>query len=390
MMSISFSQKNLWRLLEFFVVTIPLSSFISIRLLVISLIFSFFIKSKISFYYLYSHSWDVILYLTLLCFGLIYSDDLDLGLRVLETSFSFLAIPLILFRLTLIDLKAIDRIFQAFLLGVLISSFICFSFAIYRYINESDIQVFFFETFTEVINSHPTYLAYYIIFSITIELYNLYHYRYETKVFLHFIILFFLFGILILTGGQTAFISMLFVFSFFILKFITEERNGNRKLVIGSIVIMLAVMFLVSLIENNNRSLELNDSWERATLWKSAIVANSNVLLGVGTGDYKIALNDYYLTHNMASFASGSYNAHNQFIQILFSNGILGLISIIIMIVRPIYVGIKTNNVLPILCMFPFLIYGITEVFLGRFQGVVFFALLHQMFLTQVSKNRMN
>ena len=153
---------------------------------------------------------------------------------------------------------------------------------------------------------------------------------------------------------------------------------------------MLAVMFLVSLIENNNRSLELNDSWERATLWKSAIVANSNVLLGVGTGDYKIALNDYYLTHNMASFASGSYNAHNQFIQILFSNGILGLISIIIMIVRPIYVGIKTNNVLPILCMFPFLIYGITEVFLGRFQGVVFFALLHQMFLTQVSKNRMN
>lgn len=371
-----------------FVFLIPLSSFLSVRLLFFLVIFSVIDFSPKSFSQLLHQSWDLLFYLLVLLVGLIYSEDIYTGLKVLETSYSFLAIPLVLFRLRSLDTKIRDRIFQSFLFGVLVSSFICLSFATYRYINEPNIQFFFFETFTEVINSHPTYFAYYIIFSITIELYFLYHSKYQSKLLLHYLIIFFLFSILILTGGQTAFISMLFVFSFFILKFLTEEMSTDRKLVVGSIIVMLVCLFLVSWVENNNRSLELNDSWERATLWKSAIAANSNLILGVGTGDYKIALNEYYSTHSMASFASESYNAHNQFIQILFSNGILGLVGVIILVGRPIYIGMKTNNILPILCMFPFLIYGVTEVFLGRYQGVVFFAFLHQIFLTDVNSQK--
>jgi O-antigen ligase len=362
---------------------IPISQYLSVRVLLVAFVLSFYGGDK-SFNKL-KISWDVILYLLMLVIGLFYSEDVVLGTRVLETSFSFFAIPLIFYRIHPLDVQVKNRVFKSFLFGVIISSVICLLYAIYRYSYDPNIKYFVFETLTEAIKSHPTYLAYYIIFSITIELYFLYHSKHQSKLLLHYIIVFFLFIILILTGGQTAFISMLFVFSFFILKFLTEEMSRDRKLVVGSIIVMLVSMFLVSLVERNNRSLELNDSWERAALWKSAILANSNFLIGVGTGDYKVALNDYYLTHNMISFASESYNAHNQFIQILFSNGILGLISVIIMIGRPIYFGIKTNNILPILCMFPFLIYGITEVFLGRFQGVVFFALLHQIFLTEMN-----
>lgn len=366
--------------------SVPLSSFISIRLLVISLIFSLFIESKLPFYYIHRYSWDILLYLTILSFGLIYSDDLTLGLRVIETNFSFLAIPLALYKLKPIDIRARDRMLRSFLLGVLVSSLICLLYAIYRYVNEPNIQFFFFESFTEVIKSHPTYLAYYIIFSITIELYSLYHSKYEGKLLIHYLTVFFLFVILILTGGQTAFISMLFVFSFFILKFLTEERSKDRQRVIGGVIGMLICMFFVSFVEKSNLLLALNDSWERASLWKSAISATPNIFIGVGTGDYKVALNEYYTTHGMASFALESYNAHNQFIQILFSNGLLGLFSVLIMIGRPLYIGLKTNNILSILCIFPFLIYGITEVFLGRYQGVVFFALVHQIFLAEMNQ----
>jgi O-antigen ligase len=153
--------------------------------------------------------------------------------------------------------------------------------------------------------------------------------------------------------------------------------------VTGLIVLMLSCMFLISVVENGNRAFALNDSWERAILWESAISANATPFFGVGTGDYKIALNDYYTKHNLEQFASESYNAHNQLIQLLFSNGVFGLLAFSIMIGRPLYLAVKKKNILAILCIFPFLIYGMTEVFLGRYQGIVFFALLHQIFINE-------
>jgi O-antigen ligase len=371
----------LYRLFQLCVFTIPISSFVSVRLLLGTVVFSFFLGKL---YNIWIQTFDVFIYLFILIIGLLYSQDLISAFKVLETNFSFLAIPLILSRLSPFNIEVRDKIFQSFLFGVTAGSLICLSFAAYRYINEPDIQFFFFETFTEIIKSHPTYLAYYIIFSITVELFKLYHGKYHQRIVLRYLVIFFLFLILILTGGQTAFISMLIVFSFFILKVLTEKSNKNRKIVVASVVIMLAFMFFATLMEKTNRLSELNDSWERANLWKSAIAANSNILWGVGTGDYKVALNDYYRTHGMVGYAVESYNAHNQFIQFLFSNGIIGLLSLIFMIGRPLYLGLKTNNVLAILCIFPFLIYGITEVFLGRFQGVVFFVFLHQIFIAEM------
>ena len=44
----------------------------------------------------------------------------------------------------------------------------------------------------------------------------------------------------------------------------------------------------------------------------------------------------------------------------------------------------KNNNSFGVLVFFPFLIYGVTEVFLGRYQGVIFFALLHQVFINRL------
>ena len=58
------------------------------------------------------------------------------------------------------------------------------------------------------------------------------------------------------------------------------------------------------------------------------------------------------------------------------------------MVGRPLYLAVKNKNILAILCMFPFLIYGMTEVFLGRYQGVVFFALLHQVFIMEMNLDR--
>ena len=366
-----------------FVFSIPISSYVSVRLLVLTLIFSLLFRGfQLSSLF---RAWDVLLYVLVLMLGLFYSKDLLTGLGVIETNFSIIGIPLVFTHFRRSDEKIRSRIFYAFSFGLITASLICLCYGVFRYLNAMDIKFLFFDYFTEPIKSHPTYFAYYLIFSISVELYFLYYHQENSYRLYRYLTILFLFFILILTGGQTAFISLLFVLSFFILKFFTEEVNSEKRVVTGLTVLMLSCMFLISIVEKGNRAFALNDSWERAILWESAISANATPFFGVGTGDYKIALNDYYTTHNLKQFASESYNAHNQLIQLLFSNGIFGVLAFSIMIGRPLYLAMRDKNILVILCMFPFLIYGITEVFLGRYQGIVFFALLHQIFITEMS-----
>jgi len=377
------SNKNLfWWAFLLFVFSIPISQFVSVRLLFLLLLVSFFTKTKENnFFSFLKNSWDILLYLSILAIGLIYSQDLNAGLAVMETNFSFLAIPVVISRCPVIDKVKLSEIFQAFKLGLLCASLVCLGFAAYQYIQNPNIQLFFFYKFTDAIRSHPTYFAYYLIFAISVELFIVYYENESHQQLLRYLTILFLILILILTGGQTAFIGILFVFSFFILKFLIEEKTIKKKIAVGFVVLMLSCMFLISMIVKEVPLKDLNDSWERAVLWDSAISAINNLFLGVGTGDYRIALNEYYMSHGLDQFASESYNAHNQGIQILFSNGIIGLFSFAIMIVRPLFLAVQYKNILTILCFFPFLVYGVTEAFLGRYQGIVFFALLHQIFM---------
>lgn len=378
-----------WKAFLLFVFFIPISQFLSVRILFLVLSVSFFIKTEeTNFFGFLKNSWDILLYLAVLTIGLIYSQDLDTGLAVMETNFSFLAIPIVISRCPAIDKVKLNEIFRAFKLGLLFACLICLGFAAYHYFQNPDVELFFFYKFTDVIHSHPTYFAYYIIFVISVELFSIYYDKTIHPIVLKYFVILFLFFIMILTGGQTAFIGILFVFSFFILQFLIEEKVTKKRIVIGFITFLLCCLFSISVMEKEFLLVGISDSWERSVLWESAISASPYLLLGVGTGDYRIEMNDYYLSHGLIQFATESYNSHNQFIQILFSNGVLGLLSFTLLIVRPMFIASQNKNILTTLCIFPFLVYGMTEVFLGRYQGIVFFALLHQIFILNMQTEK--
>ena len=363
-----------------FVFMLPVSQFISTRILVLLFVLSlFFGEKKFNYSALIKSSWDILLYLLVLGLGILYSSDKQTGFRTLETSFALLALPVICYRIQAINRQRLNFIFIFFSLGVLAAGLICFIHAVYTYLNNGhNSNAFFFYDFTEVINSHPTYLAYYLIFAITFGLYAM---NYEKLKFPMWVILSFVlfyFPILLFTGGQTAFVSLLFVFSFFILKYLLGEKGKTETISFGVVAFMLIGILFINTGDHDQREQMLNDSWDRFELWRSGIFANTDFLWGVGTGDYKSVLNEYYRETGQELFARESLNSHNQFIQIFFSNGFLGLIAFSIIIIRPLYMALRNNDQLGILLIFPFLIYGMTEVFLGRYQGVVFFALIHQ------------
>ena len=370
--------KVFWCSILIFVFTIPLSQLVSARLLVVILLFSFFVRGTSTRFL--TLAWDIVAYLLVLAVGLLYSAELEIGFRVIETSLSLIALPLVINKIKDFDKSHLFWIFYAFAAGLVTTSLICLSNAGYLYWEGGNLQVFFFDQLMEIVDSHPTYMAYYLISALTFGLYLLY---YEETVYTRFrvVVLMFLFLMLLLTGGLTAFIGILLILSFFVLKFIQEQKTKARTLTFGVATLMIICMFTFNALQDSNAPSRRNDYWERMVLWESALNANPNVVLGVGTGDYKIVLNRYYKSHNLEKYVDSNFNAHNQFIETFFSNGLIGLICLLLLLGRPLFLSVRNSNILGTLIFFPFFIYGMTEVFLGRYQGVVFFALLHQIFL---------
>src|SRR6185295_5983812 len=80
-----------------FIFLIPVSPFVSVRLevlaLAMSVVLRFFDGKKIN---LVARAWDLGIYLMVLILGLLYTTDFKTGLSVLETSFSFIGVSIIL------------------------------------------------------------------------------------------------------------------------------------------------------------------------------------------------------------------------------------------------------------------------------------------------------
>jgi O-antigen ligase len=380
------SEQTLRVLFLIAIFTIPIWPKLSTKLIVITLILALILYlPKFSLRFFLSRSWDLFLYILVLLLGLFWTTELVDGFRVLETSFSLLALPILFATVVHREENFIDKIIRFFIYGTLVASLVCLGLAWLRYFETGDTAGFFYYELTGSINSHPTYHAYYVIFAITVFLYQLNEGKVRIHVGLTILLVLFLFFILILTSGRTAYASLLLVFSYFILKSILEPISSTMWVVVILIGLMIAILFVL---HSGNYFRNEGDYWERFELWKSALQANTNPLFGVGTGDYKLVLNEFYRQVGLEKFAQGNYNSHNQFIQIYFVHGLVGLISLLILIVRPLYITIRNRITLGTLLFFPFIIYGINEVFLDRYQGVVFFAIVHQLLMNLKSTDQ--
>jgi len=322
------------------------------------------------------------------------------GWSVLEKNLSFVMMPILFSRIAMLDKTMLNRIGLVFTTGVLVASLICLSYAFWRNIYQDFSGGYYYNEFTSIINSHPTYMAYYVCFSIIFLLYLVsYEMHGRLQRILITIVILFLSFILMLTAGRSTFVSMLMMASFFFLKLLFEPYPIKRKLqaISVTIVLLLLILFqssyspriLAGFLEGTEISAGKiqGDTWERLVLWESAINASSNIYIGVGTGDYTDVITNYYKANNLPKFAESSFNAHNQFIQTFFSNGLIGLLVLLITLLRPILMAAERQNIFGMLTFFPFLIYGISEVFLGRYQGLIFFVLLHQIFVKYLNQN---
>jgi len=115
----------------------------------------------------------------------------------------------------------------------------------------------------------------------------------------------------------------------------------------------------------------------RLAIWKSAFkLISKNLVFGVGTGDIQNELNkEYYQSGDKDLTNVKNLNTHNQFIEILLENGLIGLILFMTFIGMMLYISISERNVIYILFILIVFVSFLFETMLNRLAGISFFAL---------------
>jgi O-antigen ligase len=361
-----------------FLVLLPLNQFFSTRLLFASLVVGLAAVKRVHLISALRSSWEVFLYLLVLLLGLIYTVDFKNGLQVVETSFPLLALPLLFGRLEVREKAKITSFFKAFNAGLLSACTILSVYAFYQIVFGGETNGLTYEAFTSLLGFQPTYFSYYLVFGITFNLYRYFYDHEAESSVLQLISILVFFCCLLLTSSKTTFVTLVLIMAFFILRFLNEEKTKNKKVATLLCCIILMSIFLIQVAGLFH--LGQGDAWDRGRLWSASLQAIPNLFFGAGTGGDRVALISFFNSHDLPEYARQGLNAHNQIIEVLLSNGVLGLLSFLLVLVLPLYRAARGGHMVAVISLFPFVVYGVTEVFLGRYQGVVFFAFLHQSF----------
>ena len=168
--------------------------------------------------------------------------------------------------------------------------------------------------------------------------------------------------------------------------FPTDETK-LMKMLSGNLSLFLILFSFVVLKSNNRVQKIINEitvgseklnaaSDNRLIIWKSALkITERNLLLGVGIGDVRSELMKEYKQIGNQEIIKKNYNVHNQFLEVLLENGLIGLVIFLVILGYMLFIAMRYNNVLYFLFLITSIIFFLFETVLYRFPGMSFFAL---------------
>jgi O-antigen ligase len=328
--------------------------------------------------------------------GLTYSADIKMGLSNLFGRLSLVLFPLVLIYpgdTVKFKLKTLLRVF-AFSTALYV--LFCFGNAIFRSVSIQGslwsfnphpaeyIWLNYFYSSELTISEHPSYVAMYALLSsfICFESYFDYSVKFGRRLLWLILGLSMLVSQYFISSRAGILISLILIPLYFVIKF---RQLGKMRY--SWIWIILILVALVPLILKNQRVDYLygrlvgnQDDYERKedprfVIWKSALeIASKNFLLGVGIGDVREELSARYLRIGEIQMAKEQFNAHNQFLEVLLENGIIGLVLFISIFVSMFYIGISDKNLLYIMFILMIFMFLLFETVLNRLAGVTFFS----------------
>jgi O-antigen ligase len=330
-------------------------------------------------------------------FSLTYTSDMKLGMNNLFGRLSLLLFPLVLFYPGETIRNRAKILLKIFAISTFLFIVFCFCHAFLRSVymlnghwtfnphpqERSWLNYFYGSDLTTP--QHPSYAAMYVVlaFFICFESWFDFSNDFSKRIWWLIIGFFLLISQYFLSSRAGILASMLMVPFYFIFKL--RQSGKGRYVWIGIIVI---VILLIPVILNNQRVDYLSGSMSkkqsgyirqkdpRLIIWDSALqIAKNHLLLGVGIGDVRTELTLEYKRIGENKMAGEKLNAHNQFLEVLVENGIIGVILILSIFIYMAWLAYTGKNLMYGLFIIIVFIFFQFESMLYRLAGVSFFSL---------------
>jgi O-antigen ligase len=317
----------------------------------------------------------------------------DSALFDLEVKLSIMLFPLG-FYFTGNYLPERKKLFKAFILGVLFSIFVLFIRACYLYFTEQDVKYFTYSDFSFLM--HTSYYSMYVCWALYMLITDLFT-AHSKKMFssnkVYYFLTLLLSVVIFLLASKTGIIVWLLIMIYAYVLYYLKFRNLWPLI---TIPVILIVMLVGILSVNNKLFIRFKETYSvlfgdksannkfssttaRTKIWPLAWQLIKENPAGYGTGAEKEVLKQTYLKNKLHKAYEKQLNAHNQFLQTGLALGLLGMLLLMALFIRFLFLGIKFDEWL----LFGFALITsvnfITESMLETQAGVVFFAFFYSL-----------
>lgn len=321
-------------------------------------------------------------------FSLLWTDNFSNTTNGLTSFISYLILP-ISFLLHANLQKNKLKVIEVFAFSLTIYALYCVLMGFLNYIKTADVSFLFYHKLSNnLYELNAIYLSVFVSFAFG------YFLSKKNKSKLHYASLFILAVFMILLSSKIiVFITFLLTLFFLVKQFKFQSFFNKKTLFLGlvfSLVIVLASKNIKERIKIEYDKTSISEAltkkdfghvylWTGTSLrafqlrvFSEIISKKKTFFLGLGLNNSQPTLEDKYKEYNLYE-GFFSYNFHNQYIQIFAELGILGLLFLVVLFVIPFYEAIKSNDFLLLYFITIIATVCLTESFLWRQRGMVFF-----------------
>jgi hypothetical protein len=301
----------------------------------------------------------------------------------IETKFAFFIFPLLLPSLR--NKINLTLLFSSAIIGIL-----CM-FSIYYlstfHIVESNIPD---GSHPFVNNLHPSYIS--IIACCLLHLLIVYLIQKKNKYNILFYLVPFIILVTLITLSESkiGYVALLTIIIFNFSYLIYKAKNWKVSII--AIISFLGVVVFTSLQSSIYTRFEeayqeiftphpdpnyVMSTGERLIAWKASTeLIGEHLWLGVGAGNEKTELTNYYSTHNNINNAELRLDSHQQFLQSALAGGIFVAISLVLIFTLLIFNAIKSRNIYLMGVVIIYFLFAMTESVFERQSGIIPFVFL--------------
>lgn len=322
--------------------------------------------------------------------GLINTSNIDYGFKFISKNMSFIAFPLIFFSLNAYIDKS--KLYKFFLIGLFVTNLYLLGLFFYYF----NFGLRFYKIVMVDIY-HSTYLGMYSLFAywVCISFFT----KNKKKAYLVLAVFFLISAVV----ASARIIFILSVLSLVITLMLAIKSKAKRfiAILLTSGFCIIALVKIPTFKQKFNQFLELEKigfdknnyrsiSSRFGKLEASVAVIKDNFWTGTGTGDAKDKLVEEYQKMKFTKGYKNRYNPHNQYLDNLLRNGIIGgSISLFFIFICPFYIALKQKNKL--LLAFTLTVAGVslTESILDTHKGITFYVFFVTLMLSSIIQNKL-